>query len=79
MLLVPIKDFKNGRQVAAWIGLVSGQYSSGGKARLGRITKAGDSYLRSLLVLGARLVLNSLGDKQDRHSRWARELVPALV
>ena len=35
-------DFKNGRQVAAWIGLTPGQYSSGGKARLGRITKAGD-------------------------------------
>ena len=68
-------DFNNGRQVAAWIGLVPGQYSSGGKPRLGRITKAGDSYLRSLLVLGARSVLNSLGDKQDKHSRWARELV----
>ena len=59
-------DFDNGRQVAAWIGLVPGQYSSGGKARLGRITKAGDSYLRSLLVMGARAVLNSIGDKQDR-------------
>ena len=47
-------DFKNGRQVAAWIGLTPGQYSSGGKARLGRITKAGDRYLRSLLVMGAR-------------------------
>ena len=68
-------DFNNGRQVAAWIGLVPGQYSSGGKARLGRITKAGDGYLRSLLVLGARAVLNSLGDKQDRYSRWARNLV----
>ncbi len=67
-------DFKNGRQVAAWIGLVPGQYSSGGKARLGRITKAGDNYLRSLLVMGARAVLNSLGDKQDRFSRWARSL-----
>ncbi|GBL47655.1 mobile element protein [Sulfuriferula multivorans] len=67
-------DFNNGRQVAAWIGLVPGQYSSGGKARLGRITKAGDSYLRSLLVMGARAVLNSLGDKQDRFSRWARSL-----
>ena len=67
-------DFKNGRQVAAWIGLVPGQYSSGGKARLGRITKAGDPYLRSLLVLGARAVLNSLGDKQGRFSRWARNL-----
>ena len=68
-------EFDNGRQVAAWIGLTPGQYSSGGKARLGRITKAGDSYLRSLLVMGARAVLNSLGDKQDRFSRWARSLV----
>ena len=67
-------DFKNGRQVAAWIGLVPGQYSSGGKTRLGRITKAGDNYLRSLLVLGARAVLNSIGDKQDGFSRWARSL-----
>jgi transposase len=55
--------------------LTPGQYSSGGKARLGRITKAGDNYLRSLLVTGARAVLNSLGDKQDRFSRWARALV----
>jgi transposase len=68
-------DFKNGRQVAAWMGLTPGQYSSGGKARLGRITKAGDHYLRTLLVLGARSVLNTLGDKQDRFSRWARNLV----
>jgi len=67
-------DFKNGRQVAAWIGLTPGQYSSGGKVRLGRITKAGDSYLRSLLVMGARALLNSLGTKQDRFSRWARAL-----
>ena len=52
-------EFNNGRQFAAWIGLVPGQYSSGGKARLGRITKAGDAYLRSLLVLGARAVLNA--------------------
>ena len=66
--------FDNGRQVAAWIGLVPGQYSSGGKARLGRITKAGDHYLRSLLVMGARAELNSIGDKQDRFSRWARAL-----
>jgi transposase len=67
-------DFVNGRQVGAWIGLTPGQYSSGGKARLGRITKAGDPYLRSLLVMGARAVLASLGNKQDRFSRWAREL-----
>ena len=68
-------DFKNGRQVAAWIGLTPGQHSSGGKARLGHITKAGDSYLRSLLVMGARAVLNSIGEKQDYFSCWARGLV----
>ncbi len=67
-------DFKNGRQVAAWIGLTPGQYSSGGKARLGRITKAGDPYLRSLLVMGARAILSGLGNKQDGFSRWARSL-----
>lgn len=54
-------DFRNGRQVAAWIGLVPGQYSSGGKSRLGRINKAGDRYLRSLLVMGARSILSGLG------------------
>ena len=50
-------EFSCGRQFSAWIGLVPGQYSSGGKARLGRITKAGDAYLRSLQVMGARAVL----------------------
>jgi transposase len=64
-------DFRCGRQFAAWLGLVPGQYSSGGKARLGRITKAGDPYLRSLLVLGARAVLNSAAHKTDSLSRWA--------
>ena len=64
-------EFSSGRQFAAWIGLVPGQYSSGGKARLGRITKAGDAYLRSLLVLGARAVLNAAAAKTDSLSRWA--------
>jgi len=45
--------FKSGRQFAAWLGLVPGQNSTGGKERLGRITKAGDRYLRRLLVIGA--------------------------
>lgn len=65
------REFDSGRQFAAWIGLVPGQYSSGGKARLGRITKAGDAYLRSLLVLGARAVLNAACKKRDSLSRWA--------
>ena len=64
-------EFDSGRQFAAWIGLVPGQYSSGGKSRLGRITKAGDAYLRSLLVLGARSVLNAAAAKNDSLSRWA--------
>jgi transposase len=55
-------EFKCGCQFAAWLGLVPGQYSSGGKARLGRITKAGDPYMRSLLVLGARAVLSRAKD-----------------
>ena len=45
--------FKSGRQFAAWLGLVPGQNSTGGKERLGRITKTGDRYLRRLLVIGA--------------------------
>lgn len=68
------REFDSGRQLAAWIGLVPGQYSSGGKARLGRITKAGDAYLRSLLVLGARAALNAASGKTDSMSRWALQL-----
>lgn len=64
-------DFHSGRQLAAWLGLVPGQYSSGGKQRLGRITKAGDRYLRTLLIMGARAVLAAAPNKQDRLSRWA--------
>jgi transposase len=68
------REFKNGRQFAAWIGLVPGQYSSGGKARLGHISKRGDAYLRNLLVQGARSVLQTAPAHQDRMSRWALEL-----
>jgi transposase len=67
-------EFKCGRQLSAWLGLVPGQYSSGGKQRLGRITKAGDPYLRMLLILGARSVLNAAADKSDATSRWALQL-----
>lgn len=67
-------EFRCGRQFAAWLGLAPSQYSSGGKARLGRITKAGDPYMRSLLVLGARAVLNRAKDQTDSLSRWAMAL-----
>jgi transposase len=68
------QEFKCGRQLSAWLGLVPGQYSSGGKQRLGRITKAGDPYLRMLLVLGARSVLQGAATKSDAVSRWAVQL-----
>jgi transposase len=68
------REFKSSRQFAAWLGLVPGQYSSGGKTRLGRITKAGDPYLRSLLIMGARAVLNTAKNKTDSLSRRARAL-----
>ena len=53
------REFRNGRQFAAWLGLVPRQYTTGGKIRLGRITKRGDAYLRTLLILGARTVLRT--------------------
>jgi transposase len=68
------REFKNGRQFAAWIGLVPGQHSTGGKTRLGHISKRGDAYLRNLLVQGARSVLQTAAGHQDRLSRWALEL-----
>jgi transposase len=67
-------DFENGRQFAAWMGLTPRQYSSGGKTQLGRISRRGDSYLRSLLVQGARSTLQATlkkaPDKQNRMQQW---------
>lgn len=69
--------FKNGRHVAAWLGLVPRQTSSGEKKRLGCITKAGDSSLRSMLVQGARAALLAALRKQkpDPTSQWAIQLL----
>jgi transposase len=66
--------FKNGRQFAAWLGLVPQQYSSGGKTRLGHISKRGNVYLRTLLIHGARSVLQLTGKRTDGKSRWAEQL-----
>src|SRR5215471_12229706 len=67
--------FKNGRQFAAWIGLVPRQHSTGGKPRLLGISKRGDVYLRKLLVHGARATLRWIGLKTDRRSTWLRGLI----
>ena len=68
-------DFKNGRHFSAWLGLVPGQHSSGGKAVLLGISKRGNSYLRTLLIHGARAVLRYSAGKTDRFSRWAQALL----
>jgi transposase len=68
------REFRNGRQFAAWLGLTPRQYSSGGKTRLGHITRRGDPYLRTLLIMGARAVLQSATRHTDRLSRWALAL-----
>ena len=64
-------EFRNGRQFAAWLGLVPRQYSTGGKTRLGHITRRGDPYLRTLLIMAARAVLQAATRRADRLSRWA--------
>jgi transposase len=70
------RDFKNGRQLAAWAGLVPRQNSSGGKQRLGVITKHGDSYLRGLLTQGARSTLQvALKREPLRRSRLEQWIV----
>ena len=69
------KDFVNGRHFAAWLGLVPGQHSSGGKTVLLGISKRGNAYLRTLYVHGARSVLMHSGRKTDRFSRWAQALL----
>jgi transposase len=71
--------FRSGRDVAAWIGLVPKQNSSGGKIRLGAISKQGDVYLRRLLVNGAMAVLNSRRAKTDPWIARLLETKPRLV
>ncbi|PXX33084.1 IS110 family transposase [Undibacterium pigrum] len=67
--------FASGRDMAAWLGLVPDQHSSGGKERLGHISKRGDTYLRTLLIHGARAVLNHCEHKEDKRSVWVNQLV----
>lgn len=67
-------QFKSGAQFACWLGLTPSQHSSGGKSRLGRITKHGDSYLRMLLVNGARTAIQSSKPREERVWQWAHEL-----
>jgi len=66
--------FKNGRELAAWLGLVPRQHSSGGKPLLLGISKRGDAYLRTLMVHGARSAVRVAANKQTPTDRWTSEL-----
>lgn len=68
------REFKNGRQLAAWLGLVPKQYSSGGKQTLMGISKRGDTYLRTLMIHGARAVIRYAENKAEPES-WLRKLM----
>jgi transposase len=74
--------FRSGRQLAAWIGLVPRQSSTGGKERLGRITKQGEPYLRRLLVIGASAVIRFSKNEGSAFGVWVtalRQRRPAMV
>lgn len=76
------REFKNGRQLSAWLGLSPTQHSSGGKSRLGHISCRGDSYLRTLLIQGARSSLQRAKAVSMAHATpeqiWIRELASRL-
>ena len=67
-------QFRSGAQFGAWLGIVPRQNSSGGKASLGRITKRGDDYLRTLLIQGAKSAVMSAAKRDDPTSRWLVQL-----
>lgn len=73
--ITDVSLFRSGRELAAWIGLVPRQNSSGGKERLGHITKKGDPYLRRLLVVGAHAVLRFARNAKSSMTAWARDLL----
>lgn len=73
--VVDFSQFKTGKQFGSWLGLVPRQDSTGGKAKLGRITKRGDDYLRTLLIQGAKSAVMSVDKRDDPSSRWLKALI----
>ncbi len=71
------REFKNGRQLAAWMGLVPKQHSSGGKQNLLGISKRGDTYLRTLMIHGARAVIRFAENKAEPESWLTKADGPA--
>jgi transposase len=71
----PMESFGRGRDFAAWIGLTPREVSTGGRQRLGRITKMGQRDLRRLLVLGAMTVIRHARRRKEIESPWLRRLL----
>lgn len=71
----PMENFRNGRDFAAWLGLVPRQFSSGGKVRLGRVSKAGQADIRRLLIVGAMSRLNWLGRRTIPDGSWLAQMM----
>jgi transposase len=69
------KSFENARQVPAWLGMVPRHQGTGGKVVLGGISKRGDTYLRTLLIHGARAVIAQCERKPDQSERWLKDLL----
>ena len=76
------REFRNGRQLSAWIGLVPSQHSTGGRQRLGAISRDGDAYLRTLLIQGARSSLQRANavtrEKANAEQLWIKSLAARL-
>ena len=73
------KAFRSGRNFSAWVGLVPKQHSSGGKDRLGSISKQGDRYLRSLFMAGALAVIRYAKIRGAKHRPWLTALLVAAI
>ncbi len=69
------RQFRSGRELSAWIGLVPRQYTTGGKPRLGGIGRRANHYLRRQIIRGARSVVSRLSKHDDRRSTWLKALV----
>jgi transposase len=70
-----VKSFKNARQVPAWLGMVPRHEGTGGRVRMGSISKRGDVYLRTLLIHGARAVIRHVERKPEQADGWLSKLI----
>ncbi|WP_080458333.1 transposase [Roseovarius sp. A-2] len=73
----PARNFQSGRDFAAWLGLVPSQHSTGGKERLGRVTKMGQKDVRRLLIIGAMSVINAIERRKRYVEPWLARMLEA--